>query len=154
MFGGPRSKDLPRVQRRPAGPGHTMGPGRLSNRIDRGMRTAAPDIHRHPAIHVLVVHGKFQRLGRDVDLVAAVKLDRQRVHVAQPVDRQGLHRSRRAQIGPHIRVQPVKAEPLIPRHGKRIAVEIHEHPPPRRRFPRNRQIDKAGPEVEHPRRME
>ena len=87
MLGGARAEHLAGVERRAAGARDAMGAGGLADRVAARQAAAAPGVDGDAAVHVLVVDGELQRLGGDVDLVAAVELDRERVHVPQPVDR-------------------------------------------------------------------
>ena len=73
---------------------------------------------------MLIVDGEFERIARDVVFVALVELDRERVHLAQTVERLFQERSSVPKIGPHIRVEPVEVKFGVARNGKRIAVEV------------------------------
>ena len=55
--------------------GETAGQGGLS-----------PDIHFNAAIHMLIIHGKLQRLCGEIVTVHLIQRDRQRIHSLQPFD--------------------------------------------------------------------
>ncbi|MOA05660.1 hypothetical protein D3C78_1252700 [compost metagenome] len=86
MFGRACAEYLPGIQRRTTRTCHTMRTCGLADRIAARQVGPPPGIDHDAAVHVLVVHRKFQRLAGDVDLVAPVEFDRERVHMPQPVD--------------------------------------------------------------------
>jgi len=120
-----------------------MRPCGLANGIRAGQTAAPPGINRNPAVHVLAVHCKFQRVVPDISLVAQVKPNRQQVHTMQPLDWQRLSGARLSWSGGCVRGQSIKAEGQIAGHRSRVAVEIREHPAAGPIFPGDRRIDKA-----------
>ena len=110
MFGATRAEDLAGVERRAARPGHAMRSGRLADRIAPVEAGRAPAIDGEAAVHVLIVDREFERIARDVVFVALVELDRERVHLAKPVERLFQQRASVLKIGPHVRVEPVEIE--------------------------------------------
>ena len=80
-------------------------------------------------------------------------LDRERVHMLQSIDRHVLVGAGLAEIVADIFVQSFQAERQIARYGQRIAVEVHENAPASGSFAGDGEIDQAGAEIEHARRM-
>ncbi|MNE55457.1 hypothetical protein D3C80_1502920 [compost metagenome] len=115
----------------------------LADRIAARQVGPPPGIDHDAAVHVLVVHRKFQRLAGDVDLVAPVEFDRERVHMLQPVDRPFLHRAGVFDVAADVCVETVKAERKIAGHRQRIAIEVHKDPPPGRRLAEDRKVDQT-----------
>ena len=88
VLGGAEAADLAGVERRAAGPVDAVRAVDLADReqvLDVGR--FPPEIARQPAVVVLGADGDLQRLGREVDAVVAVELDRAGVHLPQPLDR-------------------------------------------------------------------
>ncbi len=59
--------------------------------VESGAETAgqgglSPDIHFNAAIHMLIIHGKLQRLCGEIVTVHLIQRDRQRIHSLQPFD--------------------------------------------------------------------
>ena len=154
VLGCPRSQDLTGIERCASGPGHAVRSGSLPDRVASPETASSPRIDGNTAVHMLIVDRELQRLGGNVNLVSAVEFDRERVHVPQAIDGHVLGRTRCAEIGPHIIVEPLEAERGVSRNGKRVSIEIHEHAPARLTLAVDREVHEAGTEVEHPRRME
>jgi hypothetical protein len=76
--------------------------GRLTDGLAALQARTTPDVHGDTAVHVLVVDCKFQRIARDVLLVAAIKLHRQRIHLREPLDREAQESVIIFEIGPDI----------------------------------------------------
>ena len=103
---------------------------------------------------MLIVDREFERRARDVVFVPLVKLDRERIHLAKPVERLLQQRSSVLKVGPHVWVEPGEIELGVARHRKRIAVEVHEDFSSRLRLLDDGEIDEARTEVQHSSGME
>ncbi|MNE16648.1 hypothetical protein D3C80_1096010 [compost metagenome] len=143
MFGHACAEHLPGIQRRPTRPCHPMCSSSLADGITARQIGPPPGIDHDTAVHVLVVHRKLQRLTGNVDLVAPVEFDREGVHMPQPVDRQFLHRAGVFDVAADIGVETIKVERKITGNCQRIAIEIHEDPPPGRRLAEDCKVDQT-----------
>ena len=66
---------LARVKRSATRARDAMGAGRLTDGVAALQARTTPDVYGDTTVHVLVVDREFQRIARDVFLVATIKLD-------------------------------------------------------------------------------
>ena len=99
----PGSEHLPRIQR-------------LSDDIAPCEVASRPAVGQEATVHMLVGDCELQRLRGDIDLGAAIKLYRERVQVAQPLDRRFLSDPGVTKISLHILVEPFQIERKVAWH--------------------------------------
>ena len=153
MFSATLTHHLARVKRGAAGACNAMGPGRLTDGIAALQARTTPDVYSDTPVHMLVVDCKFQRIAGDVLFVATIELDRQRIHLREPLDRQAQESAIVFEIGPDIGIKVIEREGRVTRNGLRIPIEIHQNFASHPGLAIDRKIDKTGPEVEHSRGM-
>ena len=149
VLGDPRAKHLSRIQCRPTRSSRTVCACRLADSVNARDIRAPPRIDRDAAVHVFIFHRKLQRVCGDVDFVARIKFNLERVHMAQPINRQVMVATCVTQVCPDIIVQPIQAELLITGHRQKVAIEVHKDSPSLLPFSKNGQIDKATFKIQH-----
>ena len=117
VLGAACGKDLSRIQRGAARPRHPVRPRGLADCVAATETRLPPCVDGQTAVHMLVIDRKLERIAGDVVPVPLVELDRQRVHLAQAVQRRFEQCAALAEVRADVVIQFVETEFRLSGHG-------------------------------------